>query len=525
MNYLKLSFQDAVETLAERFHVALEIAEKEDDEIDKGRLKQALESANSFFQSMLLHTKEGQQALSYLYSRGCDLDFIRLFGIGLAPKTPKMLRAYLHHLKFSDAILQQAGLITPSGDARYRDFFIDRITFPIRNGMGTLIGFSARKYKEETMGGKYINTSETPLFKKSKILFGLNFCRRKIAKERQVILVEGQLDALRMIASGYAITVAAQGTAFGEGHLHELTNLGVKKAFLAFDGDSAGREATDKVGHLLQKASIDVLVLPLSKGQDPDSILLQKGPPEMERLLSESTDYLSFLVGHLSVETGMSPAGKNELAQQILKRMEEWDDPVMAFESRKKLAQLLHLPEAIFQKDASPPSHIQKTLRLNFLNQQELDGDRILETDLLRWLFTLGPHRKEVVSICQLNLQPSDFHSAICRHVFIAFMEEYALGKPLDLLALLLKVDSEQGQHLFQEIYKKKIKKERWQPLLIETIQKMLDRNWMQERELIKTKIHSGQCSEDELFSLLKQFDAIKKEKPVVKNQELIGEP
>ena len=113
-------------------------------------------------------------------------------------------------------------------------FFPIGSCFPFIIIHGEVIGFSGRKYKEETFGGKYVNTPETALFKKSRVLFGFNYSRRRIAKERKAIIVEGQIDALRLIQEGFNITVAGQGTAFGEGHVKELVNVGVNQVYSSF---------------------------------------------------------------------------------------------------------------------------------------------------------------------------------------------------------------------------------------------------------------------------------------------------
>ncbi len=157
-----------------------------------------------------------------------------------------------------------------------------------------MIGFSARKYKEETFGGKYVNTPETPLFKKSRVLFGLNYSRKRIAKERSAIIVEGQIDALRLIAEGFNCTVAGQGTAFGEGHVKELLNLGLNQVYLCLDSDPAGQEAASKIGNLFQKEGVEVKVATLPAGHDPDSFIRQNGLEGMICLLENSIDYLSY---------------------------------------------------------------------------------------------------------------------------------------------------------------------------------------------------------------------------------------
>src|SRR3990167_1100019 len=162
MTHLRMSFLEAVENLAEKFHVQLE--EVEGDNKPKGppktALQDALERACRFYQFALLHTLEGHAALDYLYSRGIDLDFINTFQIGLAPRAPGLFLKVMWEQKVSNAVLEEAGLFSKG-----REFFSDRITIPIRDAAGSVIGFSARKYRPDTFGGKYINTSETPLLK------------------------------------------------------------------------------------------------------------------------------------------------------------------------------------------------------------------------------------------------------------------------------------------------------------------------------------------------------------------------
>ena len=263
MTHQKMSFGEAVESLAQRFHVHLELVEDRQEKkgVNKALLKEALNDACQFFHFSLLHTSEGHDALQYLYGRGIDLEFIDNFQVGLAPKMQGSLRKVMQAKNIRDEILVEAGLLTSTKEGQWRDFFSDRIMFPIHSHSGEVIGFSGRKYKEETFGGKYVNTPETALFKKSRVLFGLNYSRKRIAKERKAIIVEGQIDALRLIQTGFNVTVAGQGTAFGEGHVKELMILGVNQVFLALDADKAGQEATAKIGHLFQKEGIDVKVV------------------------------------------------------------------------------------------------------------------------------------------------------------------------------------------------------------------------------------------------------------------------
>ncbi len=519
MSHLKMSFSDAVTSLAERFHVHLETVDgsQEFKGPSKTLLKEALDAACQFFHFMLLHSAEGHIILEYLYKRGLDLDFIYHFQVGFAPAKSGMLRAILHAKGIKDETMVSAGLLTQYSErSGFRDFFSDRITFPIRDAGGAVIGFSARKYKEETFGGKYINTSETPLFKKSKVLFGMNFCRRRIAKERKAIIVEGQIDALRLIQFGFNITVAGQGTAFGEGHVAELMALGINQVFLALDGDNAGQTAIFKIGDLFQKEGVEVKVVQLPNKTDPDAYLQQHGPEGFLKLLETSIDYLSFLVRYLSSSINMSsPAGKNELIQTISRQIRSWDHPVMVHESLRKLAYLTQTPESMIGvgQEVAPNIFIKQSASIGL---QTIHPDRILEADFLRWLLLMAGSLPDFIPLARQNI-PIDFlYVDVCKEMYKVIIECVVQGLSLDMLSVLGRMQHLESQALLNQLLDKKINKERAVELFHESMQKLMDRHWMRQREDISFKIKSGQHSDEEVMLLIKEFDALKKSPPKV---------
>ena len=513
MNYLKMPFVEAIETLAERFQVPLEKEEERQERKgpSKTALKDALEKASRFYHFLLLNSEEGAQALKYLYDRGLDLEFIRLFQVGYAPLNREIFKKTMYAQGVDDATLEDAGLILATAQGRQRDFFIDRITFPIRDAMGNVIGFSARKYKEETFGGKYINTSETLLFKKSHVLFGLSYCRRRIAKERKVIVVEGQIDALRLIHAGFTFTVAGQGTAFGEDHVKELIHLGVNHVYLSMDGDEAGREATVKIGDLFQKKGIEVAVVRLPQGMDPDTVLKEVGPPGYLKLLEEAQDYLSFLFQHLSKQYNLdSPSGKNECVQNIAQKIRKWEQPLMVHESLRKLSQLSHVPENILGigQELLSDTYVKKAGKISF---SDVDPDRVLESDLLRWLFLSGQSIPRLMEIASANLRPEHFKVDVCKRLFSLYLE-----KPSDLLSLMMHLYTPEEQLFFSEMMQKKVNLQKAEEGISQTIHKILQRRWMEEGEAIKMKIHSGVLSDAEALELAKLLNDLKKNPPQV---------
>jgi len=504
MTYLNVSFQDAVEQLAQRFQVPLDIEDAKHPRQDLAPIKEALQVANQFFHYMLLYSRTGHGARRYLYERGLNPDFIKQFTLGFAPEQGDLFRKVMHEHRIKNETLQQAGLINKAG----RDFFQGRITFPICNAFGQIIGFSARKIAEETFGGKYINTSETPLFKKSSVLFGLHYSRRRIAKQQCAILVEGQIDCLRLIEAGLNMTVAALGTAFGKGHAEQIQKLGVKRVYLLFDADKAGEAASSKVGDIFQHLGVDVLVARLPKGQDPDIILKNSGMDQLVSYLESAQDYLTFQVAHLGSELDLlSPAAKSSLVNQLKKQVEAWSDPLMVHESLKKVAQLTDVPEEMVRTQEQvryTPAKLEK-------KRKEGSFHRVLEMDLLRWLILKGGELPSLVKTANHYLTQDHFFNATCKEIFVSYLEQVSKTEEFDFLSLMIDSQNEKTQDFIDQIMQKRVNQQKAEDLFLETVQKLCDRKWMYDSEQIKQKIHDHGRPQDEVLELAKEFDLHKK--------------
>lgn len=474
-----------------------------------------MEHASRFYHYLLLHSDVGQPALQYLYKRGLDLEFLKRFQVGFAPKQSVLMR-YLSEKGVPDKIQEEAGLVLTTQDGRRRDFFSDRITFPILDPMGSVIGFSARKFKEETFGGKYINTPETFLFKKSRVLFGLSYSRSRIAKECHAIVVEGQIDCLRLIHAGFDYAVAGQGTAFGEDHAKELIHLGVSKVFLALDGDDAGQTAAMKIGHIFQKKGVEIMVVPIPNKSDPDSLLTEKGPEYFAALLKESKDYLNFLYAHLSKGMDLSsPSKKNEVVSAIVEKIKQWEMPVMVHESLKKLAQISLVPEAALGigQISLPDLFIKRTASVKI---QEIDPNRILEGDFIRWLVMASPQFPQLIAIAKANLPVEKLTVPGANKLYQEFLLAHDEMRSCDILNLGACLESEEDQKLLSEIMQRKINLLKAEEGFKETVRKILVREWMNERESIRSKLQGGALSDDEALDYGRQFAEINKRVPQV---------
>lgn len=520
MEHQSLGFSDAVETLAQKYGVPLSYVDQEEEKgPSKKKICEALEESALLFHALLLHTEEGHKALHYLYKRGMDLSFVQRFRLGFAPKRAGIFQPYMEAKGFTREILSAAGLIKQSQDGKWRDFFSDRITFPVYQASGKTIGFSARKFKEETFGGKYVNSPETPVFKKSRILFGLNECRRQIAKERRAIIVEGQVDCLRLIDEGLNIAVAGQGTAFGEGHVSELIALGVNQVYLALDSDLAGREAAVKIGNLFQKNGVGVSIVRLPQNSDPDEFVRKKGIDAFVQLVEQAKDYLSFLVGLHEKKLG-TPAGKNEVIYTLASQIRGWEDPVMVHESLRALAQLTNVPEQMILSGSlsTPGYYVQKS---GIAGGHEFDPHLVLESDFLRWLLLMGDKKPHLITLAKDNVTVNDLNHDECRQLYRVYMQAIEEEGRCDWMSLAMNMESS-AQTLLADLHQKRVNKDKAEVYFEETIQKILDRNWMAKREQVRVRIQSGECSEEEVLKLLKTFDELKKNPPQIRKEQYV---
>jgi DNA primase len=211
-----------------------------------------------------------------------------------------------------------------------------------------------------------------------------------------------------------------------------------------------------------------------------------------------------------------TPAGKNELVLSIASKIREWDHPLMVHESLRKLAKITGTPESLVgtAEVNAPQIYIKRSASVTF---QEIDPDRILEADLLRWLFLMGQSMPQLLQLAELNIRPEHFRVAAGRELYEKILSEVREGKLVDLLSFAIDLKTPDLQLFMAEVLQKKVNRDRAYACFLETVQRMLERHWMHERELIKIKIYSGGCSEVEVLELARKFDHLKRERPQVK--------
>ncbi len=286
----QLSFPEAVRFLAKR--VNIDIPTNDDPQLVeklriRKRLLEIMLDAARFFHLQLM-SKEGEKARSYLQQRAISVEVAKRFGLGYAPAGWGSLSQHLLSKGYSQEEIMAAGLGGRKKDY-YFDFFRNRIIFPIFDRQGNLLAFGGRILDGE--GAKFLNSNENAIYHKGRHLYGLNFAKK--SKADQIILVEGYFDVISLYLANVDYAVATLGTALTLAQANLLKNQ-TENVVLCFDADRAGRKATQKAARLLKRAGVNVKVLLIPEGKDPDDYIREYGPARFLALLSNTIEPLAF---------------------------------------------------------------------------------------------------------------------------------------------------------------------------------------------------------------------------------------
>lgn len=334
-NYESVSFSEAVSIVANKIgynlngKIDIPVNSKYNEEYE------IMELANKYYQNNL-NTNKGIQAKKYLLDRGITDNTINDFQIGLSLDDSDSLTDLLLKKGYSEDKLINLGLTNKGNDKLY-DAFIGRITFPLHNKDGKIIGFSCRIYRNEDLA-KYINTRDTLIYTKGNNLFNYHRAKNDAKKEKILIIVEGQMDAIRVYDNNIKNVVALMGTALTKEQIKLIKALRCK-VILCLDGDKAGSEATIVNGDLLTKEDIVVQVVRLSDYKDPDEYILKKGIAAFRENIAKPIDYLDFRINEEKNKYDLN--NSEQLASyinQIISDISKEKDPILKEISLNKIS-------------------------------------------------------------------------------------------------------------------------------------------------------------------------------------------
>ncbi len=351
-----LSFMEAVRKLGEQCGVKIEDVKPDKESGKRTRLYALMAELAQFYHRCLGKMKAAEAARQYLVKRDLDEKVQEDFVIGYAPEGVATIVKWAEKYGYTMEELAAAGVVkAPNrpGDAGYHRFG-GRLMFTIKDRQGRVVAFSGRQIVEKKNSGKYVNSPETLIFKKSKVLFGFDRAAANIAKapHREAIVCEGQIDTIRLHVCGFPVAVASQGTAFTEEHAKMLKKV-ADAVVLVFDDDAAGHKATIRTAALMLAESMPVRVVSLPGGHDPDSFLREKGHDAFQALLDGAESIVSFQVRVMQGKE-VSPRSVDALARVsrgVLGTIASAPSAVLRAGMVDEAAKLLGLPVAALQEE------------------------------------------------------------------------------------------------------------------------------------------------------------------------------
>jgi DNA primase len=441
-------FKETLAYLAERTGVELRpiTSEQEAAEEEHVRLRELLETTVTFFRHNLLHTPEGGPVISYLESRGMTDATIEAFDLGYAPNTWEATMNHLQERGYSVEDLENTGLVSKRDEGGYYDRFRNRLMIPIRDVRGRMSGFGARVMDPDAVP-KYLNSPQTPLFDKGRLLYGLDRARKDIRQKDQAVIVEGYMDVIGLHQAGFANAVSPMGTAITEHQLRLLKRYS-RRMILALDADAAGSQATMRGLNLARDAlereadpvfntrglvryegrlDADIRIVTLPGEKDPDEIVLEN-PEAWRDLLGSAQTVVDYVLDVMSVEYDLDdPKHKAQIARQVLPLIEDVADPVEREAYRQQLSRRLKVDERALlklrpqpQKRAARQPSVDPTPVQETYSEQETALERFCLGVLLREPELVYQVDRAYVSLELERLSTKDFTGTDRRVIFQA---------------------------------------------------------------------------------------------------------
>ena len=460
-----ISFPEALKILAEKVGVrvrtyggAREADDKDPKVCQRTELYRLHQDAAKFFAEQMSATGEGRAARAYLVDRGLSGPVMARFGLGYAPASGHALERFLGAMRFEPAVLEASGLllkdVRPGGKLEYVDRFRRRIIFPITNERGKVIAFAGRTLADaETPDGKnnvpkYLNSPETPIYLKSRVLYNLDRVGQPVRKAGEAILVEGYMDCIGLSSAGIEHAVASCGTSLTNAQVRLLGRY-ARRVVVNFDPDAAGIRATQRSLDLLLEEGFEVRVLELPGGLDPDSFVKREGAEAYRKLLERAPSYVDYLTERAAREHDMGTAeGKVAAVNALLPYLAKIPQRILRAETARRVSERLRVEERLVQEEITRAASDRRP-EISTPTQHANAKVTTLEKQLLQILFDDEELRREFAT--RLTHEP--IHRGLASEpVLEQLMKISAEGGQADAAEVRSRLSSEQ-QRLFTEIF------------------------------------------------------------------------
>jgi DNA primase len=412
MEYQKIPFPESIKFLAERYNISIQVEESKASSELFSSLYELHEIATNLYQENLF-SSEHAKVLAYLKSRGLTEDIIKQFKIGFAKKSWDQLVKKCKGRGFTKSQIVQSGLFTNS-DKGVFDRFRSRVMFPIFNPSGKVIAFGGRTYEIDDIA-KYLNSPETPLYKKSDVFYGLNVSRDSIRKKGFAILVEGYMDYLKLYQNSIRNVIAISGTSFTNRH-GIIINRITGKVVLLFDGDLAGANAVIKTGWVLLRSGIEPLIVRPPEGMDPDDWITNQGKEHITNKINSPIRYLDFHLEHRKA-TSLTGVDRRNYIVEVLKDIDAINDNIIKNEMIRTFSESM-------QEDVKGLIQTMKSQNIRTTYETETDNSTIEEE-----LFTSKIEKAQLELIKLLSNEDKNIRDYAIENVSIDLFTNKSLKK------------------------------------------------------------------------------------------------
>lgn len=498
MLYEKMSFTEAVEHLAMRVGMSVPSGAQNKAERDERRLFLELyKESTEFYRHQLFDNPGGRPALDYLRERGIHRKTIEERDFGYAPDRWSALLEHLTRRGFHPNDLARAGLAAPRREGRgYYDRFRGRVMIPIRNESGKIVAFGARLLQNGEP--KYLNSSESVIYRKSYILFDFDRAKEPIRNEGFGILMEGYLDCIQAHQAGISNAVACCGTSLTAGHVRLLRRY-TDRVVVNFDPDSAGEAATQRGLDLLIEEGFLASVLTLPSGEDPDSFIRRHGGDPYRRRLDSARLFLDYLIDRAAERADVStPRGKSDFLNEVLPTLARIPSHVERVAYVSRLAERAEISDAAVVEELRRKV-LARAREISFASADVTDPLRPAERDLVRWLLS---SRAEVPELLK-EIDEEDLRDLLTAPILKA-MKEVSGSATISMETVMQRLPADKDRNLLTRIaLEPSPLGPRQSPR--DCLNRLREQRWRRELSRLRAKVAQG----DDDDSITKEIQAL----------------
>ncbi|MDD5246349.1 MAG: DNA primase [Candidatus Omnitrophica bacterium] len=498
MRYERMDFPEAVSLLARKAGIVLPESSKEDPRAVSlsTQLFKINELALGFYTG-LLASAQGAAAKKYLLQRGLTEETIKSFRLGWAPDKWDALIEFLRSKGVGLSLMEKAGLVLPKQNGGYYDRFRQRIIFPIFDIKSRVLGFGGRvMHSSDNQLAKYVNSPETPVYTKGRNLFGLNLAKEAIRQSDCAAVVEGYLDFIIPYQQGVQNLVASQGTALTEEQARLLKRY-TRNVVMVYDADNAGQMAALRSLDIFIEESMEVKIVSLPQGFDPDTFVRQKGAQELKNMIENAEGLFDYKFRILKSRFNAStPEGKARISSEMLSTIGRFKDAVLKAEYLKILAQQLDVPEYSLREELG---------KLKDNRPQPADSPLVKKTETVinpteRLLIKIMMEETRLVDYIRQHLEPSDFQGEVTSRIVSFMFELIQQGKQIEANTLMNHFEDKDAMRcICESVFDGEVTQENREKVVDDCIRMIKNKRMVVTRQRLQEQMRRAEVSGDEV--------------------------